>query len=136
MAAFLTFLAGIPRLLSKQGWLFVIILTLGLALFATCSVNSWQERKAKEQAAAAASDFAAKERAASEASGDARLQDYKDTQQNKDKLNAAVASLPDDVPSPRRIALACQRLRNAGTPDSGLPSACRPPAPAQAPSGA
>lgn len=72
-------------------------------------------------------DAQAKETAAAE-----RLNDAADVAAMKERLSDAVAALPDHVPSPRRIALGCQRLREAGTRDADLPVECRSAGQAQA----
>jgi hypothetical protein len=82
---------------------------------------------AAAQVQALTEDARAKETAAAE-----RMNDAADVAAMKERLSDAVATLPDDVPSPRRVALGCQRLREAGTGDADLPSVCRPAGQAQA----
>jgi hypothetical protein len=43
---------------------------------------------------------------------------------NQKELLDAVAAAPPSLPSPARVALACQRLRNAGR--TGIPPVCGP----------
>jgi len=82
---------------------------------------------AASQVKALTEDAKAKETAAAE-----RMNDAADVAAMKERLSDAVASLPDHVPSARRIALGCQRLREAGTRDADLPVQCRPAGQAQA----
>lgn len=64
-------------------------------------------------------DGASKEIAANERRVDDAL-----VSEHKKDLTDAVAALPDAMPSARRVALACQRLRQQGTDTASL-SACR-----------
>lgn len=80
--------------------------------------------KAKADAAAAVAtvevmkvDGNAKDVAAIE-----RTKDDAAVVEQKEKLTDAVANLPDSLPSPRRVALACERLRQQGTDTSRLPA--------------
>lgn len=54
---------------------------------------------------------------------DERLTDERSNTQAEKELANAVASLPDALPSDRRLALACGRLRRQG---SDLPARCGP----------
>lgn len=42
-------------------------------------------------------------------------------------LTDAIADTPDGAPDSVRVALGCQRLRQAGTADADLPAVCRSP---------
>lgn len=82
-------------------------------------VRHEKEQQAERAVAAAAQDAVAK--------GAASKQGLKDqaasTKLTKD-LTDAVAALPDSVPSARRVALGCARLRAAGRSTADLPQ-CR-----------
>ena len=114
------------RALSMLGWAIIIGLVLLLVLLATCSHYTGKEAKRDRIAAeerAQTLDAAIK---ASDKSSDERLTDIQININREKELTDAISSLPDAVPSPRRIALACQRLRQQGTLDAGLPASCRP----------
>lgn len=97
-----------------------------------CSGSQAQKKheeadRAITQAEALKVDTKAKEKAA-----DQRVKDAAEVADMTEKLTDAVASLPDEIPSARRVALGCQRLRNGGADVSDLPIACRPPIGVQA----
>lgn len=113
------------RALSLLGWAVIIGLVLLLVLLSTCSHYTGKEAKRDQQAAeerARTLDAAIK--ASDKASGE-RLTDIQINIKREKELTDAVSSLPDAVPSPRRIALACQRLRQQGARDADLPVRCR-----------
>lgn len=119
-------LVAIARFMPLRSWL---ILGFVLALLLSLGFCALQERRlsdARQEAAAAKAEAAAlaKDQAARDRAADQRLADAQSNAALKESLNEAVASLPDAEPSPRRTALACQRLRNQGTDTSSL-AACR-----------
>lgn len=121
----MTALLALARLLPLKSWL---ILGAALALLLSLGFCAVQERRlseARQEAAAARAQAAAlaKDQAARDRAADQRLADALSNATLKENLNAAVASLPDAVPSDRRIGLACQRLRNQGADTSSL-TAC------------
>jgi len=65
-----------------------------------------------------------RDRVASDRASEARVADAKANIEAKKELSDAVEALPDAVPSDRRIALGCQRLRRQGTDTAAIP-ACR-----------
>jgi hypothetical protein len=118
----LAFLRSIPRLLNPTGWLIVAIIVAFVLTGAYCSHRGAQgerDRQAVETQKTEAKASSARETAAVEASVEtpiinARQKDYSD----------AVNSLPDAVPSARRVRLACERLRHQG--NTRLPAECGP----------
>lgn len=119
----LAFLRSVPRLLSPAGWLIVAIVAAFVLTAAYCSHRGAQgerDRQAVETQKAEAKASSARETAAREASVEtpiinAREKDFSD----------AVNSLPDAVPSARRVRLACERLRHQGAAERLLPEPCR-----------
>lgn len=113
------------RSLTLLGWAIIIGLVLLLVLLATCSHYTSKEAKLDRLAAEErAQTLDAAIKASDKASGE-RLSDIQINIKREKELTDAVSSLPDAVPSPRRIALACQRLRQQGTRDADLPASCR-----------
>ncbi|WP_453977312.1 hypothetical protein [Brevundimonas sp. Marseille-Q4549] len=116
----LAFLRSIPRLLSPTGWLILAIIAAFVLTGAYCSHRGAQgerdrqatETQKTEAKAASARETAAGERAIETPIINARQKDYSD----------AVNSLPDAVPSARRVRLACERLRHQG--NTRLPAEC------------
>lgn len=124
MIAALLFLRRVPKMLSPKGWLAVGVLILFLGFGAYCAQKSAQgerDRQAAEQARTERKASAARETASTE-----RLNDTLTINARERELTDAVQSLPDAAPSPRRVALACQRLRQQGIAESDIPAACRP----------
>lgn len=123
MIAALAFLRSVPRLLSPTGWLIVAIIAAFVLTGAYCSYRGAQGERDRQTAQTQETDAkasGAREAAAREASMEtpiinARQKDYSD----------AVNSLPDAVPSARRVRLACERLRHQGTAERLLPEPCR-----------
>lgn len=123
MTAALAFLRSIPRLLNPTGWLIVAIIAAFVLTGAYCSHKGAQgerDRQAVETQKTEAKASGARETAAAEASVEtpiinARQKDYSD----------AVNSLPDAVPSARRVRLACERLRHQDAAERLLPEPCR-----------
>lgn len=123
MIAALAFLRSTPRLLNPTGWLIVTIIAAFVLTGAYCSHRGAQGERGRQAAATQKTEAkasGARETAAREASVEtpiinARQKDYSD----------AVNSLPDAVPSARRVRLACERLRHQGTAERLLPKPCR-----------
>ena len=119
----LAFLRSIPRLLNPTGWLIVAIIAAFVLTGAYCSQRGTQgerERQAAETQKTEAKASGARETAAREASVETPIINARE----KD-LSDAVNSLPDAVPSARRVRLACERLRHQGTAERLLPEPCR-----------
>lgn len=113
------------RSLTMLGWAVIIGLVLLLVLLATCSHYTGKEAKRERLCAEErANTLDAAIKASDKASGE-RLTDIQINIKREKELTDAVSSLPDAMPSPRRIALACQRLRQQGTRDADLPASCR-----------
>lgn len=119
----LAFLRSVPRLLSPTGWLIVAIIAAFVLTGAYCSHRGAQgerDRQAVETQQTEVKASGARESASREASIEtpiinAREKDFSD----------AVNSLPDAVPSARRVRLACERLRHQGAAERLLPEPCR-----------
>ena len=116
----LAFLRSVPRLLSPTGWLIVVIIAAFVLTGAYCSRRGAQgerDRQAVETQQTEAKASGARETAAREASVETPIINARE----KD-LSDAVNSLPDAVPSTRRVRLACERLRQQG--NTRLPAEC------------
>ena len=123
MIAALAFLRSIPRLLSPTGWLIVGIIAAFVLTGAYCShkgAQSERDRQAAQTQKTEAKASGARETAAREASVETPIINAR-----KKDLSDAVNSLPDAVPSARRVRLACERLRHQGTAERLLPQPCR-----------
>jgi hypothetical protein len=119
----LAFLRTIPRLLSPTGWLIAVIIAAFVLTGAYCSHRGAQgerSRQAAETQKTEAKASGARETAAGEASVEIPIINARE----KD-LSDAVNSLPDAVPSARRVRLACERLRHQGAVERLLPEPCR-----------
>lgn len=77
-------------------------------------------QSAKASVEALETAITANEQAAAERLNDALL-----IEQSRKDLTDAVKDLPDAVPSDRRVALACARLRAQGAAEADLPARCR-----------
>ena len=121
MIAALAFARRIPSMLSPKGWLIVAVLAAFL-LFGACCAHRAAEGERNRQAA---ETRRTEEKASSarETAADERLNDTTIINAREKELSDAVNSLPDARPSPRRLALACERLRQQG---SRLPAECGP----------
>ena len=123
MIAALAFFRSVPRFLGPTGWLIVAIIVAFVLTGAYCShkgAQSERDRQAAQTQKTEAKASGARETAAREASVEtpiinAREKDFSD----------AVNSLPDAVPSARRVRLACERLRHQGAAERLLPEPCR-----------
>ena len=122
MIAAFAFVRRIPSLLSPKGWLAVALLAAFLLFGAYCAhraAEGERDRQAAETRQTEAKASTARETAAGE-----RLNDTTIINAREKELSDAVNSLPDARPSPRRLALACERLRQQG--NSRLPAECGP----------
>lgn len=129
----LTFARRIPSMLSPTGWAVVGVLALFLAFGAYCYHRGAQGERDRQ--AAQVLKVERKASAGRETASDERLNDTLTTQAREKELSDAVSSLPDARPSARRVALACERLRQQGTRERDLSPACRPDGRAEAGSG-
>lgn len=123
MIAALAFLRSIPRLLNPTGWLIIAIISAFVLTGAYCSHKGAQgerDRQAVETQKTEAKASGARETAAVEASVETPIINARE----KD-LSDAVNSLPDAVPSARRVRLACERLRHQDIAERLLPQPCR-----------
>lgn len=123
MIGALAFPRSVPRLLSPTGWLIGAIIAAFVLTGAYCSYRGAQgerDRQAVETQKAEAKASGARETAAVEASVETPIINARE----KD-LSDAVNSLPDAIPSARRVRLACERLRHQGTAERLLPEPCR-----------
>lgn len=109
----------------------LIFATLGLGY---CAVTGPGREPKKVDAAVAAANGKIQtiDTGAREAAADERLADAISSATTKQELTDAVSKLPDALPSDRRIALACERLRRQGVRDAHLPAVCRSEGGAQA----
>lgn len=117
----------VRRFLTPEGWLIVGALLLLLAFLAVAyfsGVEAQKDRQAVEVAKTQERASTGRETAATE-----RLEDTLTNQANQKALSDAIADLPPSAPSPVRLALACERLRQQGTV---LPQPCRPDGTAKA----
>jgi hypothetical protein len=124
IAAALTFLRAVPGMLSPRAWIAVGVLILFLGFGAYCAQKAAQgerDRQAAQTARIERKASTGRETAAAE-----RLNDTLNSQAREKELSDAVSSLPDARPSDRRIALACQRLRQQRVAERDLPAECGP----------
>lgn len=116
------------RILPATSWAIVAVCALSILSLGWCAVTAPGRERAKLDTAVTAAN--AKAQATSAKAGDQasdeRLNDLKTNIQTTKELTDAVSSLPDARPSDRRVALACQRLRQQGTRPADLPPVCRP----------
>lgn len=119
MIAALAFIRSIPAKLSPKGWLAVALLAAFLLFGAYCAHKAAEGERDRQ--AAEAHKIEAKASSARETAADERLNDSTIINAREKELSDAVNSLPDARPSPRRVALACERLRQQG---SRLPAEC------------
>lgn len=114
------------RTLSPTGWAALVAVVLLALALAYCAATAPGRERRKVDAAVASANAKTQTRdtAARETAADERLADARSVSDLKTELTHAVQNLPDDVPSDRRIALGCARLRNQGTDTTALP-ACR-----------
>ena len=120
------FIRGVVRLFPAWVWTalagVVASIIVGAVAYQTGRHDEWVDQTAR----AVAAELAAKERdaVAKEAAAAERLADAAKTAKLTEELRNAVQALPDAVPSDRRRALACARLRSQGSDTARLPE-CR-----------
>lgn len=118
------------------GWRTLAGLAAGLLLgFVAGQVVGAKNQKAHEEAdrALAITEALQDDVAAKEVSAEQRLKDAATVAEMTERLTDAVASNPDQAPSVRRVAVECERLRQAyGADFPDLPLVCRPQAGPQA----
>lgn len=122
MIAALAFARRIPSMLSPKGWLIVALLAAFLLFGAYCAHRAAEGERDRQ--AAETRRTAEKASSARETAADERLNDTTIINAREKELSDAVNSLPDARPSPRRLALACERLRQQG--NTRLPAECGP----------
>ena len=119
------FIKDIARSMTTLGWV-VLALVIALALLvATCAEQDARDARHAEREAKARAALQERARKADGAASDQRRIDTIIIHQNEKALTDAVKDLPDARPGPRRVALACQRLRNQGIAETDLPAECR-----------
>lgn len=126
-------LALIPtagRLLRKvtpQAWLIVVTLAGVVLMLGYCTTQARQDerRRAEADRAEAYARRLEREAAADEKASITRMDDFQTTIDREKERTDATAQIPDTRPSDRRIARACVQLRQQGTAERNLPSACR-----------
>lgn len=121
MTAALACIARVWRFFSPTARLIIAILAAFLIFGAYCSHRAAEGERDRQAAAAAKIERKASE--AREAAAGERAAETTTINNREKELSNAVQSLPDAAPSPRRVALACERLRQQG---SDLPAECRP----------
>lgn len=122
MIAVLAAARRIPSMLSPKGWIVVALLAAFLLFGAYCAhraAEGERDRQAAETRRTEEKASSARETAAGE-----RLNDTTIINAREKELSDAVNSLPDARPSPRRLALACERLRQQE--NARLPTECGP----------
>lgn len=100
-----------------------------------CSGEGHAKKKFEAATAVATVEVLKTDRQSKEKASDERLADAEAVADLKGNLTDAVASLPDDLPSQRRVALGCARLRSQGVDTGRLPACSGPPGQGQAPAG-
>lgn len=123
MTGFILAAGRMFRAMTPTAWLAIAILAAFLLFGGYCAhraVQGERDRQAAVTAKDAAKASTARETAAVERSNDTSIINA----QEKAQIDA-VQSLPDGRPSPRRVARACQLLRQQGTAEPDLPIACR-----------
>ena len=106
------------------GWLVIVLLIVLVTSLSYCAYDANRDaRAARERAQANGATYRA-ETASRDEAGSERLSDAQSNADLNQDLTHATAHLPDAVPSDRRIALHCQRMRQAGTDTAAVP-ACR-----------
>jgi hypothetical protein len=134
MGFFATFLAsGIgQRLRPFLPWIGLALLLPAVFLLGQC--DGRRTERAHQDAARAAANVEAVQRNgnANEVAATERLTDQTLVDDHKKELLDAIAQAPASAPDAARVALGCQRLRDAGRNEAALPVVCRPAGKAQA----
>ncbi|WP_052757306.1 hypothetical protein [Sphingobium chungbukense] len=108
-------------------WKIAAAFVLGALLtapLAYCEGKSAGTSKADAAAAVATVEVMKVDADAKEVAAIERRKDDASIAEKQEALTDAVANIPDALPSPRRVALACERLRQQGTDTTAL-AACR-----------
>ena len=116
----LAFIRRIPGMLSPKGWIAVALLAAFLIFGAYCAHRAAQGERERQDAVTAKTE--AKASSAREIAAGERATDTTIINAREKELSDAVNSLPDARPSARRVALACERLRQQG--NTSLPAEC------------
>lgn len=122
-------LIGKAKSVPASAWGLMAAIIAVLIIMSTCTVLGVKADREQDRITRQMNE----DRGIREEVGEVRADDQQRIKANTEKLNEAVASLPDDVPSKRHTALACQRLRNDG--HKQLPAVCGPEANGQASAG-
>lgn len=128
----LGFLSNIP--FGREIMVGVAVAALCLPL-GYCQGKSAGEDKMRAAAAVATVEAIKVDGDAKEVAALERAKSVADIKEKQDALIEAVADYPDATPSPRRVALACQRLQNDGYDVSTLPACSGPRATGEAKAG-
>ncbi|WP_292051616.1 hypothetical protein [Brevundimonas sp. UBA5866] len=126
LAAGRTGFVTVARSINALGWAVIAAAVCLLLLLGTCSYHSKREADQARRDAEARARALEKNRKASERADVERMSDVVIIYNREKELTDAVSSLPDAAPGPRRLALACERLRQQGLRDADLPASCRP----------
>lgn len=110
------------RALTPTAWITIGVLAAFLLFGGYCAHRAAQGERDRQ--AAQAHEIEAKASSARETAAGERLNDTTIINAREKELSDAVNSLPDARPSPRRVALACERLRQQG--NTRLPAECGP----------
>lgn len=112
------------RSISPRAWAVIFLLTAFLAFGAFCSQRAAQGERDRQEAQSARTERKAstgRENASAE-----RLNDQSNLNRQRKATDDALSSLPDAVPSDRRVARHCLRLQRDGI-DTGRFPECRGP---------
>lgn len=122
--------------LVQKSWRFVVgaiaIFPLAFLLGQCSGANNAKAKYERDQAAATVA-MQRRDAAAKEAGNLRRAADAETTSSQAKDRSDAISRATDSAPSGAELALACQRLRQQGTPADRLPVACRSGGPTQAP---
>jgi hypothetical protein len=102
-------------------------------LLGQCSGKDIEQDRQEAARAVAVVEALQNDGAAKEVAAGERLADAVAVAEMKEELTDAVQDLPDGLPSARRVALACARMRADGRDVSDLPACSGPGGGAQAP---
>ena len=110
------------RTFTLTGWIMVALAVLFLLTLGYCTYDDNRDRRAAERLAQANAETFRQTMAARDQLALDALSDTKSNTILERDLTDAVSTLPDARPSDRRIALQCERLRQAGTDVSRVPA--------------
>ena len=112
------------RTFTLTGWLLIAVAVLALLTLGYCTYDANSDARAARERAQANVETYRAETAARDGAASERLSDAQSNADLERSLTHATAHLPDAVPSDRRIALHCERMRQAGTDTAAVPT-CR-----------